>query len=55
MNADRRPRRADFGMIIALLIDNAVSDSWQERKAADALAALKVGMATKASRCCSTR
>jgi len=39
---------ADFGIIAALLLYNAVSGFWQERKAADALAALKAGMAPKA-------
>ncbi len=39
---------SDFCIIIVLLIYNAVSGFWQERKAADALAALKAGMAPKA-------
>jgi H+-transporting ATPase len=39
---------SDFGIIAALLVYNAVSGFWQERKAADALAALKAGMAPKA-------
>lgn len=39
---------ADFSIIMVLLIYNAVSGFWQERKAADALAALKAGMAPKA-------
>lgn len=38
----------DFAIIMALLIYNAVSGFWQERKAANALAALKAGMAPKA-------
>lgn len=38
----------DFSIIMVLLIYNAVSGFWQERKAADALAALKAGMAPKA-------
>ena len=38
----------DFAIIMVLLIYNAVSGFWQERKAADALAALKAGMAPKA-------
>jgi H+-transporting ATPase len=38
----------DFAIITALLLYNAVSGFWQERKAADALAALKAGMAPKA-------
>ena len=38
----------DFAIIMALLIYNAVSGFWQERKAADALAALKASMAPKA-------
>ena len=38
----------DFGIIMGLLIYNAVSGFWQERKAANALAALKAGMAPKA-------
>lgn len=39
---------ADFSIIMVLLIYNAASGFWQERKAADALAALKAGMAPKA-------
>ncbi|MCG7521805.1 plasma-membrane proton-efflux P-type ATPase [Ruegeria sp. Ofav3-42] len=39
---------SDFCIILVLLIYNAVSGFWQERKAADALAALKAGMAPKA-------
>jgi H+-transporting ATPase len=39
---------SDFSIIMVLLIYNAVSGFWQERKAADALAALKAGMAPKA-------
>ncbi len=39
---------ADFSIIMVLLIYNAVSGFWQERKASDALAALKAGMAPKA-------
>jgi H+-transporting ATPase len=38
----------DFAIIATLLLYNAVSGFWQERKAADALAALKAGMAPKA-------
>jgi len=38
----------DFAIIMALLLYNAGSGFWQERKAADALAALKAGMAPKA-------
>ncbi len=38
----------DFAIIMVLLVYNAVSGFWQERKAADALAALKAGMAPKA-------
>ncbi|MCG8583405.1 MAG: HAD-IC family P-type ATPase, partial [Pirellulales bacterium] len=38
----------DFAIISALLVYNAVSGFWQERKASDALAALKAGMAPKA-------
>ncbi len=38
----------DFIIIMVLLVYNAVSGFWQERKAADALAALKAGMAPKA-------
>jgi H+-transporting ATPase len=39
---------SDFSIIAGLLIYNAVSGFWQERKAANALAALKAGMAPKA-------
>ncbi len=39
---------SDFTIIAVLLIYNAVSGFWQERKAANALAALKAGMAPKA-------
>ena len=39
---------SDFSIIMVLLIYNAVSGFWQERKAADALAALKAGMAPRA-------
>lgn len=39
---------ADFTIILTLLIYNAVSGFWQERKAANALAALKAGLAPKA-------
>ncbi len=39
---------ADFSIIMVLLIYNAVSGFWQERKASDALTALKAGMAPKA-------
>ncbi|MEM8679815.1 MAG: plasma-membrane proton-efflux P-type ATPase [Planctomycetota bacterium] len=38
----------DFAIIGGLLIYNAVSGFWQEKKAADALAALKAGMAPRA-------
>ncbi len=38
----------DFAIIMVLLIYNAVSGFWQERKAANALAALKAGMAPRA-------
>lgn len=38
----------DFGIIMTLLLYNAISGFWQERKAADALAALKAGMAPRA-------
>lgn len=40
---------SDFFIIMVLLIYNAVSGFWQERKAADALEALKAGMAPKAT------
>lgn len=39
---------SDFFIIMVLLAYNAASGFWQERKAADALAALKAGMAPKA-------
>ncbi|WP_420583884.1 plasma-membrane proton-efflux P-type ATPase [Ruegeria sp.] len=39
---------SDFFIIMVLLTYNAASGFWQERKAADALAALKAGMAPKA-------
>ncbi|MEM8631680.1 MAG: plasma-membrane proton-efflux P-type ATPase [Pseudomonadota bacterium] len=39
---------SDFFIISVLLVYNAASGFWQERKAADALAALKAGMAPKA-------
>lgn len=39
---------SDFCIILVLLTYNAVSGFWQERKASDALAALKAGMAPKA-------
>jgi H+-transporting ATPase len=39
---------SDFSIIMVLLLYNAVSGFWQERKASDALAALKAGMAPKA-------
>lgn len=38
----------DFGIIMGLLIYNAGSGFWQERKASNALAALKAGMAPRA-------
>ncbi|MCK5697760.1 MAG: plasma-membrane proton-efflux P-type ATPase [Gammaproteobacteria bacterium] len=40
---------ADLTIIMTLLIYNAVSGFWQERKASDALAALKAGLAPKAT------
>ena len=40
---------ADFSIIMVLLIYNAVSGFWQELKASDALAALKAGLAPKAT------
>jgi len=40
---------ADLSIIMVLLIYNAVSGFWQERKASDALAALKAGLAPKAT------
>ena len=39
---------ADLAIIMTLLIYNAISGFWQERKASDALAALKAGLAPKA-------
>jgi len=39
---------ADFAIITVLLLYNAVAGFWQERKASNALAALKAGMAPKA-------
>jgi len=39
---------ADLAIILVLLFYNAISGFWQERKASDALAALKAGMAPKA-------
>lgn len=39
---------SDFTIIMVLLIYNAASGFWQERRAADALAALKAGMAPNA-------
>lgn len=38
----------DFGIIMVLLLYNAISGFWQERKASNALAALKAGMAPRA-------
>ncbi len=40
---------ADFAIIMVLLLYNAISGFWQERKASDALAALKAGLAPKAT------
>ena len=40
---------ADLTIILVLLLYNAISGFWQERKASDALAALKAGMAPKAT------
>jgi len=40
---------ADLSIIMVLLLYNAVSGFWQERKASDALAALKAGLAPKAT------
>ncbi len=40
---------ADLTIILVLLLYNAVSGFWQERKASDALAALKAGLAPKAT------
>lgn len=40
---------ADFSIIMVLLIYNAASGFWQELKASDALAALKAGLAPKAT------
>ncbi len=39
----------DLTIILVLLFYNAISGFWQERKASDALAALKAGMAPKAT------
>ncbi|WKT59988.1 plasma-membrane proton-efflux P-type ATPase [Microbulbifer thermotolerans] len=39
---------ADFAIISLLLLYNAIAGFWQERKASNALAALKAGMAPKA-------
>ena len=39
---------ADLTIILVLLLYNAISGFWQERKASDALAALKAGLAPKA-------
>jgi H+-transporting ATPase len=40
---------ADLSIILVLLFYNAISGFWQERKASDALAALKAGLAPKAT------
>jgi H+-transporting ATPase len=40
---------ADLSIILVLLFYNAISGFWQERKASDALAALKSGLAPKAT------
>jgi len=40
---------ADLTIILVLLFYNAISGFWQERKASDALAALKAGMAPQAT------
>ena len=40
---------ADLTIILVLLFYNAISGFWQERKASDALAALKAGMAPRAT------
>ena len=40
---------ADLTIILVLLFYNAISGFWQERKASDALAALKAGLAPKAT------
>ena len=40
---------ADLTIILVLLLYNAISGFWQERKASDALAALKAGLAPKAA------
>jgi H+-transporting ATPase len=40
---------ADLAIILVLLLYNAISGFWQERKASDALAALKAGLAPKAA------
>jgi H+-transporting ATPase len=39
----------DLAIILVLLFYNAISGFWQERKASDALAALKAGLAPKAT------
>ncbi len=40
---------SDLAIILVLLFYNAISGFWQERKASDALAALKAGLAPKAT------
>ena len=40
---------ADLAIILVLLLYNAISGFWQERKASNALAALKAGLAPKAT------
>ena len=40
---------ADLSIILLLLFYNAISGFWEERKASDALAALKAGLAPKAN------
>ena len=40
---------ADLSIIMVLLLYNAISGFWQERKASNALAALKAGLALKAT------
>ena len=40
---------SDLAIILVLLFYNAISGFWQERKASDALAALKAGLAPKAA------